>query len=101
MKSVGIPLQFACFHCRKSFKRPQFSPAQDRFMTASQLEGQAREAGSFEATREHKCPDCGGRAHFMGKDFKAPRKRDLKGWAAAQAFIESGRLYYRGTPQDG
>lgn len=101
MKSVGIPLQFACFSCRKSFKRPQFSPAQNRFMTENQLAGQAREVESFKATREYKCPDCGGQTHFMGQDFKAPRKGDLKGWAAAQDFIESGRLYYRGASRDG
>jgi hypothetical protein len=30
------------------------------------------------AGRSYKCPDCGGLAHFMGLDFKAPKKTDAK-----------------------
>ena len=101
MKATGLPLQYACFHCRKSFKRPQFQAIHDRFMTSEQVAGQAQELERLESTREYKCPDCGGTAHFMGQDFKAPRKTDIKAWAAVQAFIASGKIYYRGVPQDG
>jgi hypothetical protein len=101
MKSIGIPLQFACFQCRKSFKRPQFSACHDSYMTSDQLAGQIHEVARFEADRDYKCPDCGGEAYFMGQDFKAPKRSDLKAWASAQAFITSGKIYYRGVPQDG
>ncbi len=70
-------------------------------MTAGQIAGQNQETAEFNAAREYKCPDCGGKAYFMGQDFKAPKKSDIKGWASAQAFILSGKVYYRGVPQDG
>jgi DNA-directed RNA polymerase subunit RPC12/RpoP len=95
MKSIGIPLQYACFSCRKSFKRPQFSPAVDRFMTAEQRDGQLREAVQFESERVYKCPECGGPANFMGQDFKAPKKADTKAWREVEEYIRSGKVYYR------
>ena len=96
MKATGVPLQYACFRCRKSFKRPQFSGATNRFMTSEQQSAQWKEAQEFEANRTYKCPDCGGPAHFMGIDFKAPPKADVRAWEQAEAFIASGRLFVRG-----
>lgn len=95
MKSLGRPLQYACFVCRKNFKRPQFAGSISRFMTSEQAIGQRKEYEGFENSREYKCPDCGGQAHFMGIDFKAPKKSDVKGWRAVEEFIRSGKLYYR------
>jgi DNA-directed RNA polymerase subunit RPC12/RpoP len=97
MKAIGILMQYACFKCRKSFKRPQFSGANSRFMTSEQQSAQHQEARQFENEREYKCPNCGGAAHFMGQDFKAPKITDAKTWAEVQAFIVSGKVYYRGT----
>ena len=97
MKSVGSSLQYACFACRKSFKRLQFSRSSNRFMTEQQRVAQQREAAGFEATRIYKCPDCGGATDFMGIDFKAPKKTNIKGWLAAEAFIRSGKVFYRGV----
>lgn len=97
MKSKGIPHQYACFQCRKSFKRPQFPGASNRFMTSEQQKGQTEAAKHFESHREYKCPDCGDQAFFMGTDFKAPKITDVKAWQEAQAFIESGKVYYRGV----
>ena len=48
-------------------------------------------------TRSYKCPDCGGVAHFMGIDFKAPKKADAKAWLKVKAFVLSGKVYYRGS----
>jgi len=95
MKQRGVSLQYACFGCRKSFKRPQFHGSHSRFMTQQQRSAQEREAADFEATRTYTCPDCGGTAHFMGIDFKAPKKTDPKGWLAAEAFIRSGKVFTR------
>jgi DNA-directed RNA polymerase subunit RPC12/RpoP len=97
MKAIGIPLQYACFKCRKSFKRPQFSGSVSRFMTTEQVKAQSKEAQEFEEEREYKCPDCGGACTFMGQDFKAPKKTDLKAWKDAEAFIRSGKIFYRGS----
>ena len=70
-------------------------------MTSDQITGQIQEAEEFEAARKYKCPDCGGETSFMGQDFKAPKKSDIKAWASAQAFIASGKSYFRGVPQEG
>lgn len=95
MKSRGVPLQYACFVCRKSFKRPQFSGSINRFMTSEQAIGQQKESERFEDARQYKCPHCGGPAHFMGTDFKAPKRMDTKEWQAVEGFIRSGKLYNR------
>lgn len=101
MKSIGTPLQYACFACRKSFKRPQFTTRHNSYMTSHQLSGQIQEIARLEAELEYKCPDCGGDTHFMGQDFKAPKKSDVKAWRSVQAFIASGKIYYRGVSQNG
>jgi hypothetical protein len=100
MKSLGIPLQYACFSCRKCFKRPQFSGASNHYMTKEQQAAQWKEAEEFETNRTYKCPDCGGVAHFMGTDFKAPRRSDVRGWRDAEAVIASGKLFTRGMEAD-
>lgn len=97
MKAIGIPHQYACFACRKSFKRPQFSGTSNHFMTSAQQQGQAREAAGFNEQRAYRCPDCGGDAHFMGTDFKAPRKTDVRAWQEVRRFIESGQLFHRAS----
>jgi len=65
------------------------------------MPAQQRKAQETEATglneRTYKCPDCGGAAHFMGTDFKAPKKSDAKAWREVQAFIQSGKVYFRGS----
>jgi len=96
MKPVGRPLQYACFSCCKSFKRPQMCGASDRFMTSEQLHAQHAEA-SQQNERPYKCPDCSGVTYFMGLDFKAPKRTDVKSWREVQAFILSGKVYYRGS----
>src|SRR3982751_1460370 len=58
---------FACFACRKSFKRPQSWNSLHR-----------------------KCPHCGGAAIMLDQKFKAPRTSDLKQWRKVQALVEAG-----------
>ena len=65
-------------------------------MLSEQQSAQQREAGMLNS-RTYKCPDCGDPAHFMGVDFKAPKKSDAKAWQGVQAFIQSGKVYYRGS----
>lgn len=65
-------------------------------MTSAQQAGQAKESEEFEASREYKCPDCGGPSFYMGIDFKAPKRADVEAWREAKAFIESGKVYHRG-----
>jgi len=94
MKARGKPLQYACFACRKSFKRPQMLGGSSHFMLSQQQEAQQREADEANA-RTYKCPDCGSPTHYMGLNFKAPKRADEKGWSDVQSFILSGGTYYR------
>lgn len=61
---------FACFACRKSFKRP---------------------AEKFIFVR--KCPDCGRPAVDLGRKFQPPKKNDLQKWEAVQFMYEHGFTY--------
>jgi hypothetical protein len=70
--------------------------ASDRFMTSEKLHAQHAEA-SQQNERPYKCPDCGRVTYFMGLDFKAPKRTDVKAWREVQAFILSGKVYYRGS----
>ncbi len=69
-------------------------------MTSAQQENQQLEANLLNSNREYKCPECGGTTHFMGIDFKAPKKSDTKAWKEVQAFILSGKVYYRGSQDE-
>jgi hypothetical protein len=64
-------------------------------MTSEQVAGQQRESEHFANSHHYKCPDCGGQAYFMGIDFKAPKRSDIKEWREVEQFIRSGQLYNR------
>ena len=91
---------FACFACRKSFKRPWVSLKAPYGLARASREVFQQSARRFERDFRHRCPQCGGPSHFMGRDFKAPKTADTKAWARAQRFILSGRTYHNGTPID-
>ena len=57
---------FACFICRRSFKRP----------------GVDRD--------EAACPACGNRAIRLSRKFKAPRRGDIAQWAKVEALVKLG-----------
>jgi len=57
---------FACFRCRKGFKRP---PVADRVASDSD---------------PAPCPECGQRMTEMGLDFKTPPHDDAEQWAVIE-----------------
>lgn len=91
---------YACFTCRKSFKRPLVSLAKPRSLGKSARTEFERSARLFESEFRHKCPHCGGVAHFMGRDFKAPKSSDKRAWERVETFITSGKTYHHRTPVD-
>ncbi len=92
---------YACFACRKSFRRPLVSlKAPLRHGSQAEQEAFRRRDRFFTRNFTHKCPQCAGPSHFMGRDFKAPKMSDLKGWARVERFITTGRTYHSGTPVD-
>lgn len=90
---------FACFDCRKSFKRnrPVFGYF-DKTGKAHSLD--FRVAQTLRQQEPPACPECRKATFYMGKDFKAPRTSDIRGWKSAEAHIRSGNVYYRGSQMD-
>jgi hypothetical protein len=68
----GYLFPFACFTCRRSFKRA-FKRGEDR----------------------RKCPHCGGDAIMLDRKFKAPRSDDVKQWRKVQELVEAGFRFDR------
>lgn len=58
---------YACFNCRKTFKRRLLSDIQ-RGYHKDDVETAA------------KCPECNGLMADMGLDFESPKKNDIKAW---------------------
>ena len=63
-------MAFACFDCRKSFKR-EFDLSTEFPLTL-------------------KCPNCGGTSHNFGRHFKAPRRTDDRQWRKIRFLFENG-----------
>jgi DNA-directed RNA polymerase subunit RPC12/RpoP len=62
-------MQFACFECRKSFKRKL-----------------GRET--------YVCPQCGKEMREMGRQFKAPKLDDVKQWRNVEALVRGGITFH-------
>ena len=97
-------MAYACFACRKSFKRPYVTLKTPKYETRAEANADARaffrRAGHFIRTFTHACPHCAGPAHYMGMDFKAPKMADIKGWARVERHTALGGVNYRGRPVD-
>lgn len=72
---------FACFDCQISFKRPA---------TSNSATGSAHLA---ESELAHKCPNCGHKMAFMGRNFATPSDADNSAWIAAKYLWEAGFRY--------
>jgi hypothetical protein len=90
---------YACFECRKSFKRPwlKLLPSAP-LATPESLKQFQEKSFIFRQKQKIACPQCGGATHFMGRDFKAPKLTDKKSWEKVKRFIYSGRTYHCGVP---
>ncbi len=73
---------FACFHCRKTFKRKLLNDLKDSV------------AGQQKESVEAKCPDCGSYMANMGLDFESPKKDDLKKWKVMEGLFELGETFH-------
>eukprot|EP00657_Telonema_sp_P-1_P001440 TRINITY_DN13667_c0_g1_i1.p1 TRINITY_DN13667_c0_g1~~TRINITY_DN13667_c0_g1_i1.p1 ORF type:complete len:113 (+),score=20.36 TRINITY_DN13667_c0_g1_i1:174-512(+) len=71
---VSYKPHYACFECRKSFKR----------RLASDIRS------IYEDQLPAKCPDCGALAADMGLDFKAPKMKDEKAWKHLRNLFQVG-----------
>ncbi len=70
MRRSALLVSFACFDCRKNFKKP------------------------FVPDRSYKCPQCSKQLAHMGKSFKAPRKTELKQWEKVRRLWSAGYRFH-------
>lgn len=73
---------YACFACRKAFKRLQVDEWPEHLQPA---EGEVVPAP---------CPDCGEPMADMGLDFKPPKQRDVEHWAVVEFLFRRGFAYH-------
>jgi hypothetical protein len=66
-----VNLKWACFHCRKVFKKPGVT--------------------TLEA---YVCPDCKQPMTMTGTAFRAPKMGDLEQWKKAEELIKNGFFFY-------
>jgi hypothetical protein len=67
---------FACFSCRKGFKRAALARDEDA------------------KTDPAPCPDCGAPTANMGLDFKPPRKSAVEHWEVVEFLFRRGLAYH-------
>ncbi len=72
---MPILMQYACFACRKVFKKPM--PDQ--------------------SASEHPCPDCAQPLIMMGTAFRAPRRTDEPQWRKVEQLVSAGVLFCRNS----
>lgn len=73
---------FACFSCRKGFKRTHESEWPEHLQPA---DGETVPAP---------CPECRRPMADMGWDFKPPRQRDVERWAVVEFLYRRGVAYH-------
>lgn len=73
---------FACFDCRKTFK-PRLN---------ADLPGKRGRHSNYE-DREIKCPECGNYMVDLGREFKSPKKTDVKEWEIIKGFYIIGKHF--------
>jgi hypothetical protein len=74
--------RFACFHCRKAFKRRK----------VVDLPPSMR--GGAEGAKPVLCPDCRRAMHDMGMDFEAPPKQDVRQWTKVELLFQNGFTFH-------
>jgi len=72
---------YACFACRKTFKRRLLSDI---------LDGYSKGVQEKPAT----CPECSGIMADMGLDFKSPKKKDTKAWEHMATLYHVGITFH-------
>lgn len=66
-------VSFACFVCRKSFKKP------------------------FVPDQQYKCPQCAQEMAHMGRSFKAPRRTEARQWEKVRRLWSAGYRFHTNT----
>jgi len=76
--------RYACFRCRKAFKRRK----------SKDLPARMRPQNHEIEPAVVRCPDCRGPMHNMGMDFQAPRRNDVRQWRKVELLFERGVKFH-------
>jgi hypothetical protein len=89
---------YACFNCRKAFKRPLLSDAgRHQSVTGrwyAEQAGKVAQGWGVEEQSAATCPDCGEPMADMGLDFKAPIRANHKAWQHLRALYTVGITFH-------
>ena len=81
--------KYACFDCRKCFKRVGlWARAAELVPTGKPLSTALME---FENGYRNACPQCGTAMRFVGQAFKAPKHKDMRSWERLKSFYIDSR----------
>jgi len=92
-KRYRYQIQFACFECRKAFKRPYTVGEQKRSAWLSRRISGRQPLKPFTPPVYH-CPDCDAEATLMGRAFRAPRHDDVDRWRAVEILARGGITFW-------
>ena len=81
--------KYACFACRKCFKRVSLRARGAEPVPVGKPLVEA--LSEFEDSYSNACPQCGLAMHFVGQAFKAPKHKDVRSWARLKAFYANSR----------
>lgn len=73
LRRSAFLVSFACFACRKCFKKP------------------------FVPDQQYKCPQCAREMAHMGRSFKAPRRTETRQWEKVQRLWAAGYRFHTNT----
>ena len=80
---LSYKLHYACFECRKTFKRRLLIDVDRNTKFTKAWEN-----------KSYKCPECGGLTADMGLDFESPKKADLKAWNHIKDLYQTGITFH-------
>lgn len=81
------PGAYACFNCRRSFKRQS-----TRLSKYMDKRGKLRLEQKF--IEQLPCPTCDGKAYWMGLAFKAPKIQDKAQWKKVELLHKAGIRFH-------
>jgi hypothetical protein len=84
MRKQPIMPKFACFDCRKVFRKPYLPTGEQRQDTRGTW---------YPVMKPPTCPDCGEPMIGMGRHFKPPKRSDLDQWEKARQLRQNGIIF--------
>lgn len=92
-KRYRYQIQFACFECCKSFKRPYAVDEQQRSAWLSRRISGRQPSKTFAMPVYH-CPDCERPATLMGRAFRAPCHDEVEQWRKVEILVRAGFTFW-------